>query len=105
MLKILKILRRTSQNNCQIVKHNITTQPAQGNPQTSPEGRLNVLRSGTYRGIHWTLRGLIQKIMVYDFLIKLYFKRNSPFITYFFIIFFYKTTKYSIALNGDVYGL
>ena len=71
--------------------HTVIIQPTQDNPGTSPEGPLKVLRSVTNMELQETLRGPIQKIMFYDFLIKLYFRSNNPFITYLFLRFIRKT--------------
>ena len=69
----------------------VNTQPAQDNLGTSPEGSLKAPRSRNYRDLKESLRGPMQKIMVYDFFTKLYFRSNSPFITYLFLTFTRKT--------------
>ena len=84
MLEILKILRRVSQNNCLDIANTVITQLAQDYTGTSPKGDVKVLTSRTYRGASMTLRGPILKFMVYDLLIKLHFRSNSPCITYLF---------------------
>ena len=86
MLMVLKILRRAKQNNCfQYKNSNVITQPAQDNPGTFPEGLPKVLTSETYRGPLGDFQGTNTKI--YDSLIKLYFRSNSPCITYVFLSF------------------
>ena len=62
MLKILKILRRTSQNNCLDIVHTVITQLAQDYTGTSPEGPLRVLTSRTYRGASRDSQGTNTKI-------------------------------------------
>ena len=56
------------------------TQPAQDVPGTSPESLLKVLTSGTYRGPSGDSQGTNTKID--DFMKKLFFRSNSPCITY-----------------------
>ena len=56
------------------------TRPARDVPGTSPEGYLNVLTSGTYRGPSGDSQGTNTKID--DFMKKLFFRSNSPCITY-----------------------
>ena len=69
--------------------HTVITQPALDNPGTFPEGPLKVLTSETYRGPSGDSQGCNTKI--YDILIKLYFRSNSPCITYLFLSFTGKT--------------
>ena len=92
MLKVLKILRRANQNNClqyKTVIRTAMTQPAQDNPGTPPEDLIKVLTFQTY----WGPSGdsLVTNTKIYDLLIKLYFRSNSPFITYLFLSFTGKT--------------
>ena len=68
------------------------TQPAHEVPRTSPEGPLKILTSGTYRGPSGDPRGTNTKTD--DLMKKLFFRRNSPCITYLFL-FFYRKNKYS----------
>ena len=50
MLKILKILRRTSQNNCLDIVHTVITQLAQDYTRTSPKGPNTQDLHGTFKG-------------------------------------------------------
>ena len=61
------------------------TQPAHDVPRTSPEGPLKVLISGTYRKTSEDSQGTNTKID--DFMKKLFFRNNSPCITYLFLLF------------------
>ena len=85
--------------------HTVITQLAHDNPGTSPEIPLKFLKSGTCRGLQGALMGPIQKVMVDDFLIKWYFRNNSPFITHLFplLLHTYKKNKHTIVPNGDVH--
>ena len=56
------------------------TQPAHGVPGTCPEGLLKVLKSETCRGLSGDSQGTNTKID--DFTKKLFFRSNSPCITY-----------------------
>ena len=76
MLKILKILRRASQNNSLRYKNS--------NAYHNYSAGTN---SGTYRGPSEDSQGPIQKSIVYDLLTKLYFRSNSPCITYLLLSF------------------
>ena len=91
MLKILKILRRASQNNCLDVVHTVITQQTHENTGTFPEGPLNFLTSGTYREPSRDSQGTNTKFTVCDLLIKLRFRSNSLCITYLFLSFTGKT--------------
>ena len=72
------------------------TQPAHDAPGTSPEGSLKIRTPRTYRGVLGDSQGTNRNI--YDLMIKLYFRSNSPCIKY----LFYKKSKYSNILNEDV---
>ena len=61
------------------------TRPAREAPGTSPEGSLNVLTSGTYRGPSGDSQGTNTKIDV--FIKKMFFRSNSPCIIYLFLFF------------------
>ena len=63
----------------------MTFQPAHDVPGTSPEGRLKVLTSETYRGPSGDYQGTNTKTD--DLMKKLYFRSNSPCITYLFLFF------------------
>ena len=82
------------------------TQLAQDSTGRSAEGPLKVLTSRTYRYLQGTLGGPILKFMVYDLLIKLYFRSNSLCITNLFLSFTGKKLfKYSKWVHPrDVYG-
>ena len=54
--------------------HTVSIQPAHDVPEMSPEGPLNVLMSGTYRGPLGDSQENNTKI--YDLMIKLYFRSN-----------------------------
>ena len=73
--------------------------PAQHNSGKSPEGLLKVLTSGT-------LRGPIQKFIVYDLLVKFYFRSNSPRAKHLLLSFsgkkIFKCSKWGCP--RDVYG-
>ena len=56
------------------------TQPAHDVPGTSPEGLLKVLKSETCRELSGDSQGTNTKID--DFMKKLFFRSNSPCITY-----------------------
>ena len=56
------------------------TQPVHDVPGTSPGGLLNVLKSEICRGFSGDSQGTNTKID--DFMKKLFFRSNSPFITY-----------------------
>ena len=56
------------------------TQPAHDVPGTSPEVLLKVLKSETCRGLSGDSQGINTKID--DFMKKLFFRSNSPCITY-----------------------
>ena len=60
-------------------------QPAHGILWTSPEGPLKVLVSGTYKWPSGDSQGTNTKID--DFIKKLFFRSNSPCITYLFLFF------------------
>ena len=51
MLKILKTLRRASQNNCLDIVHAAITQLAQGYTRTSPKGPNIRDLQGTFKGL------------------------------------------------------
>ena len=57
------------------------TQPSHDVPGTSPEGPLKVLMSGTYRGPSRN------QYKDWWFMKKLFFRSNSPCITYLFLFF------------------
>ena len=67
-----------------------STQPAHGNPETSLEGPLKVLTSGTYRGPSEDSQGANTKIDIKNFK-KLFCSSNSPWITY--LLFFLQEEK------------
>ena len=85
--------------------HTVITQLAHDNPATYPEDPLTFIKSVTCRGLQGALMGPIQNVMVDDFLIKWYFRSNSPFITHLFplLLHIYKKNKYTIVLNQDVH--
>ena len=56
------------------------TQPANYAPRMSPEGSLKVLTSGTYKGSSGDSQGTNTKTE--ELMKKLFFKSNSPCITY-----------------------
>ena len=94
MLKILKILRRASQNNCFRYKNSnaYRNYSALENLRTSSEGPL--LKSwcpGPTGNLQRTVRVPIQKFMVYDLLLKLYFRSNGFWITYLLLSFIAET--------------
>ena len=101
----MKILRRASQNNCLNIMYTVITQLAQDSTGRSAEGPLKVLTSRTYRYLQGTLGGPILKFMVYDLLIKSYFRSNSLCITNLFLSFTGKKIfKYSKWVHPrDVY--
>ena len=78
------------------------TQPADYAPGTSPEGSLKVLTSGTYRGPSGDSQGTNTKTD--ELMKKLFFKSNSPCITY--VILFSTGKKYSKVIRDvrDVHG-
>ena len=51
MLKILKILRRTSQNNCLDIVYTVITQLVQDYMRTSPKGSNVWDLQGTFKGL------------------------------------------------------
>ena len=61
------------------------TQPAHDVPRTSTEGPLKVLMSGTYKGPSGDSQGTNTKID--GCMKKLFFRSNSPCITYLFLFF------------------
>ena len=61
------------------------TQPAHDVPETSPEGPIDVLTSGTYRGPPGESRET--NIKIDDLTKKLLFRSNSPCVTYLFLFF------------------
>ena len=61
-VKILKTLRRASQNNYLDMVNTVITQLAQGNRGTFLEGPLKILTSGTYRGLSRDSQGTNTKI-------------------------------------------
>ena len=65
------------------------TQPAHDVPRTFPEGPLKVLMSRTYRKTSEDSQGTNTKID--DFMKKLFFRNNSPCITYLFLLFTRRT--------------
>ena len=71
------------------VIYTVITQPANDVPGTSPEGLLKVLTHGTYRGPSRDSNGSNTKI--YDLLMKLYLRSNSPCIIHSFLFFTGKT--------------
>ena len=78
------------------------TQLADYAPGTSPEGSLKVLTSGTYRGPSGDSQGTNTKTD--ELMKKLFFKSNSPCITY--VILFSTGKKYSKVIRDvrDVHG-
>ena len=68
-----------------LVLHAVDTRPAHDVPRTSPEGPLKVLTSGTYRGPSGDSRGTNSKTD--NLMKKLFFRSNSPCITYLFLFF------------------
>ena len=54
-------------------------------PMTSPEGSLKVLTSGTYKVPSGDSQGTNTNID--DFMKKMFFRSNSPCITYLFLVF------------------
>ena len=66
------------------------TQLAHDVPGKSPEGLLMVLRSGTYKSPSEDSEGTNTKID--DFMKKLFFRNNSPCITYLLLYFTGRTT-------------
>ena len=60
-------------------------QPAHDVPRTSPEGLLKVLTSGFYKGPSGDSQGTNTKID--DFMRKLFFRSNSPYLTCLFLFF------------------
>ena len=91
MLKILKYQEEPAKIIVSNIVHTVITQMAKGNTETSPEGLLKVLTFGTTEDLQGTLKGPILKFMVYDILIKLYFRSNSLCIAYLFLSFTGKT--------------
>ena len=60
-------------------------QSAHDVPRTSPERLLNVLTSGFYKGPSGDSQGTNTKID--DFMRKLFFRSNSPYLTCLFLFF------------------
>ena len=78
----------------------VTSQPAHDVKGASPEGSLKVLTSGTYKGPSKDSQGTNTKTD--DVMKKLFFRSNSPSITY---LFLFSTGRTNIqVLNGDVRG-
>ena len=78
------------------------TQPTHDVLGTSPEGPLKeVLTSGTYEGPSADSLGTNTKID--NWMRNLFFRSNSPCITYLLRVF-YRKNKYSKVLHGDVHG-
>ena len=67
------------------IVHTVIIKLMQDNTGTSPEGLLKVVTFGTYSGAPRDSQGTNNKTMVYDLLIKLYFRSNSLCITYLFL--------------------
>ena len=65
------------------------TQPAHDVPGKSPEGLLKVLTSGIYKGPSGDSQGTNTKID--DFMRKLFFRSNSPYLTCLFLFFTRRT--------------
>ena len=67
------------------------SQPAHGVPWTFSEDLLKVLMSRTYKGLSGDSQGTNTKID--DFMKKLFFRSNSPCITYLFLFFTERTNS------------
>ena len=70
-------------------------------PRKSPKSSLKVLTSRTYKEPSGDSLGTNTKID--DLMKKLFFRSNSPYITYLFRVF-HRKNKYSKVLNGNVHG-
>ena len=78
----------------------VTSQPAHDVKGASPEGSLKVLTSGIYKGPSKDSQGTNTKTD--DVMKKLFFRSNSPSITY---LFLFSTGRTNIqVLNGAVHG-
>ena len=81
------------------------TQPTHAVSGTSPEDPLKVIMSGTYKGSSGHSPGTNTKID--NFMKKLFFRRNSPCITYLFRVFLKEEQIFKRSKPGrprDVYG-
>ena len=101
MLKIRRILRRASQNNCFWYKNSNGYRNFSAGTVQSGKVPWRFYRPRPTGDLQGTLRGPIQKCMVCDLFMKLYFRSKSPRITYLFLPFKGKT-KNSNVLKGGV---